>query len=387
MHELKKFGGFSISTYRRQWGNVNNFLREVGFPLVQYKPQKQELIEDYLNVKNEIGKIPIFEDMKKHGKFHPQAIQKKWGGWSNFLKDIEGTENLKGRTSCFRNRMDLKEINKKFLEWVALTKKPLYKKSKGGNGIDTKEFCKWLGISKDTAYRSGFRLKEFIKEYSNNTNNIKITSNYKPKNIIIQIKQKQRGVKKTYEGLHKEEFKSKEDKIDIRDKIISKIKDGDNVLLLESPDLSALKEIEKKGIKPKRIVIPNHLEFKRLSKELQNYKTNLNIECINTSALQYLVDSEEKFDFVWLDYCGAFSYYMKDLDILFAKHFKDMKLILTYNLFDPAKNDENYYFTRVIDYVLDKVSGKSKIRLINDVTYRYKKNMYNIGFDIQEVLA
>jgi len=74
---------------------------------------------------------------------------------------------------------------------------------------------------------------------------------------------------------------------------------------------------------------------------------------------------------------------MKDLDILFAKHFGEMKLILTYNLFDPAKDDENYYFTRVIDYVLDKISGESKIRLLNDITYRYKKNMYNIGFDIQ----
>jgi len=214
-------------------------------------------------------------------------------------------------------------------------------------------------------------------------NNINIITKYTPKTLIIPTKQKQKGKGKTYEGLHKEQFKSKEDKMDIRDKIISKIKDGDNVLLLESPDLSALKEIEKKGIKPRKIVIPNHLEFKRLAEELRNYKTTLNIECINTSALQYLIDSEEKFDFIWLDYCGAFSYYMKDLDILFAKHFGEMKLILTYNLFDPAKDDENYYFTRVIDYVLDKISGESKIRLLNDITYRYKKNMYNIGFDIQ----
>jgi hypothetical protein len=154
---------------------------------------------------------------------------------------------------------------------------------------------------------------------------------------------------------------------------------------LESPDLSALKEIENKGIKPNKIVIPNHLEFNKLAEALRNYKTSLNIECINTSVLQYLVDSEEKFDFVWLDYCGAFSYYMKDLDILFQKHIKDMRLILTYNLFDPIKDDENYYFTRVIDYVLDKITEKNKVRLINDVTYRYKKNMYNIGFNIQEI--
>jgi len=117
---------------------------------------------------------------------------------------------------------------------------------------------------------------------------------------------------------------------------------------------------------------------------IQNYKTDLNIEIVNTSILQYLVDSEEKFDFLWLDYCGAFSYYMKDLDILFSKKFNNIKLVLTYNLFDPAKEDENYYFTRVIDYVLSK-NESNKIRLMNDVSYRYKKNMYNIGFNIQKI--
>jgi len=153
------------------------------------------------------------------------------------------------------------------------------------------------------------------------SSNIKIISSYKPKTIIIPTKQNRKGLKKNYEGLHKEEYKSKVDKIDIREKIISKINDGDNVLLLESPDLSALKEIEKQNKKPNKIIIPNNKEFKKLVNAIQNYKTDLNIEIVNTSILQYLVDSEEKFDFLWLDYCGAFSYYMKDLDILFSKKF------------------------------------------------------------------
>ena len=119
--------------------------------------------------------------------------------------------------------------------------------------------------------------------------------------------------------MKQESFKTTDDKIDIREKIISKIQEGDNVLLLESPELSAIKEIEKQGIKPNKIIIPNNKEFKKIKEALKNYKTDLNIELINTSALQYLVDSEEKFDFIWLDYCGAFSYYIKDLDILFAK--------------------------------------------------------------------
>ncbi len=212
--------------------------------------------------------------------------------------------------------------------------------------------------------------------------NIKITSTYKPITIIPKTKKKRSGNPAVYKDIVRKEYKSKEDKVDIREKILSNIQDGDKVLLLESPDLSAIKEIEKQNKKPSKIVIPNDKEFKKLAENIKNYKTDLNIEIINTSVLQYLVDSEEKFDFVWLDYCGAFSYYIEDLDVLFKKHFNDMKLVLTYNLFDPAKDDDSYYFTKVIDYVLSKVSETNKIRLINNITYRYKKTMYNIGFEI-----
>lgn len=282
------------------------------------------------------------------------------------------------------NKCSAHNLHNLFSKWINTKKNKKMKNTKNQLGITRKDFLKDNGLNNSDLIRNNLNLGKLLRYTTTDTPNIKIISNYNPKSLIIPVNQKKKGEGKTYQGLHKEEFKSKEDKVDIRNKIISKIKDGDNVLLLESPDLSALKGIEKRGIKPNKIVIPNHLEFKRLAKELQSFKTNLNIECINTSALQYLVDSEEKFDFIWLDYCGAFSYYMKDLDILFAKHFGEMKLILTYNLFDPAKEDDNYYFTRVIDYVLDKISGKSKVRLINDVTYRYKKNMYNLGFNIEK---
>ncbi len=258
-------------------------------------------------------------------------------------------------------------------------------------GRNAQSIAKEIGISrnplityfkfKGIKIRNRKESRDAVKEYILLNKNIKVTSNYKPKTIIIPIKKNRKGLKRSYEGLHKEEYKSKVDKVDIRKRIISKIQDGDNVLLLESPDLSAIKEIEKQDKKPNKIIIPNHLEFRKLANAIQDYKTNLNIEIVNTSVLQYLVDSEEKFDFIWLDYCGAFSYYMKDLDILFSKKFNNIKLVLTYNLFDPAKEDENYYFTRVIDYVLSK-NEKNKIRLINDISYRYKKNMYNLGFNI-----
>lgn len=154
--------------------------------------------------------------------------------------------------------------------------------------------------------------------------------------------------------------------------------------MLESPELCALKEIEKQGKSPKKIIIPNHLEFNDLAIALKHYNTNLNIEVINTSALQYLIDhSEEYLNFIWLDYKGAFSYYIRDLDIIFQKPIRDLKLILTYNVFDPKKQDDTYYFTNVISYVLKKLCGKNEILLMEDISQRYKKLMFNIGFDIK----
>jgi len=155
--------------------------------------------------------------------------------------------------------------------------------------------------------------------------------------------------------------------------------------MLESPELGALKEIDKQGKNPKKIIIPNHLEFDEVAEALRQYNTNLNIELINTSALQYIIDHpEEHLNFLWLDYCGAFSYYVRDLETIFQREIRDMKLILTYNLFDPKKQDDSYYFTNVIGYVLKKLCGKNEILLMEDVSQRYKKTMFSVGFDIKK---
>ena len=62
-----------------------------------------------------------------------------------------------------------------------------------------------------------------------------------------------------------------------------------------------------------------------------------------------------------------------------------MKLILTYNVFDPKKRDDGYYFANVIGYVLKKLRGKNEILLMEDVSQRYKKTMFSVGFDIKNL--
>ena len=346
-----------------------------------YRIKDKELFKSFFDLKNKLGRIPRGNEWSSYG-----LAVKRYGSYEDFMKkaginpkeaykDTDYENRYLTKEDMFKEYQRVKEVYGKSPGLVQFS----YKKSRISKFSEKKirnEFGKFSKFKEQA--------EKWIRDNENISDNIKIISKYKPKTIAIPIKKEKKGTDKKYEKMRKIAFKSKEDKTEIRNKILSNIKEGDTILILESPNLTALREIERRSLKPKRIVIPNHLEFDKLAEALKTYKTKLNIECVNTSALQYLVDSEEKFDFVWLDYCGAFSYYMKDLDILLSKHFNKMKLVLTYNIFDPSKDEESYYFTRVIDYVLDKVGGKAKVRLLNDITYRYKKNMYNVGFSISK---
>lgn len=419
--KVKNGSKYGIEKYMTKFGSMDNFFKEIKEPYRELNIPKEVLVRELRDKAQQLGHIPNLEEFGN--RWH--TLTKFYGNsWSNTIKDVFGKDcnykftNIKKEVSCvvckrkftfrksgnYRNKDKLccsklcsnryiskmvSERNKKrftkedtFIEYERLEKELGRRpKQKDFNGKTTKFSASFIADNLGGLRRFRKQAEQWIKDKSN----IKITSSYIPKTIILPVKQKRKGLHKEYKGMNKIEYKSKEDKVNIREKIIGKINDGDLVLLLESPELSALKEIEKQGKKPSKIIIPNNFEFNKIVEALKNYKTNLNIELINTSALQYLVDSEEKFDFIWLDYCGAFSFYMKDLDILFQKHLSNMRLVLTYNLFDPAKEDDSYYFTRVIDYVLSKTEDK-KVRLLNDITYRYKKNMYNIGFNIQEVI-
>jgi len=404
----KKYKLTTDNTIRVYWGSYAKFIEELGGKVRKYAKidvSKEDVMEDYYKIKKEIGRVPFSYEVQKKGNFKcvkynfVSSVQRIFGyGYGEFLKNNFPKDYIQ------------REINNRNLDGIRTAKLSEYNKiKKYPKEVIEKEYLKLyndLGrhLTQNEIHSGKYKTIPTIATFHKNLNlknqsikvihkhfdklikpNIKIIKDYKPITIIPKRETRRSGAHAAYpEKLKQKEYKTTEEKVNIREKIIKNIQDGDNVLLLESPELSAIKEIEKQNIKPQKIVIPNNKEFKKLAEEIQNYKTDLNIEIINTSILQYLVDSEEKFDFVWMDYCGAFSYYIEDLDILFKNHFSKMKLILTYNLFDPAKDDDSYYFTKVIDYVLDKISGRSKIRLINDITYRYKKQMYNIGFSITE---
>lgn len=339
---------------------------------------KEEIIEKYKECKAKLGRPPLRKEFTGLMQISKTPLRTHFGG---HLKLVE----MMGDLSEY-NKI-LKESNKprrgRYSEQELINAYNIAKE-KMGRIPSLNEVSYISGITRRPFWRIFGSYKKMLDSVEKE--NIKIVEKYTPKTVILPREKRVPKKKGSIKMKKVDGFKVSTQKDQVRTKIISKIQDGDTVLILESPKLLALHEIEKQNIKPKKIVIPNHLEFKKVANALQCYNTKLNIELINTSVLQYLVDTEEKFDFIWLDYCGGFNYYVKDLDVLFAKKRSDIKLVLTYNIFDPLKDEKDgYYLTKVIDFVLEKAGDVNKVRLLNDITYRYKRNMYNLGFNIQKI--
>ncbi len=378
-------GRFNHQTYARRFGSWNKFILSMEGKIDRIKITNEELIENYLDVKKELNKVPTFRELKMYGRFNHQTYTERFGSWNKFLLSMGEEEegyrqgSVGAKEELIKNYWDLKNKYPN-LKYKMVTKE---NGSRFHRVAYAKNFGGWRKFLDFMNHK--FWLDKCNKEECKN--NVTIVSDYVPKNplpdSIFETGGKKNHINtKTLSG-HR--YGGSVNKDSIRHNIIDKIDDDDIVLILESPELGALKEIEKQGKNPKKIIIPNHLEFGAVATALKMYDTNLNIELVNTPALQYIVDHpEEHFNFLWLDYCGGFSYYTRDLDAIFKREIRDMKLVLTYNIFDPKKQDSSYYFTNVIGYVLKKLRGKNEILLMEDISQRYKKTMFSVGFDIKK---
>jgi superfamily II DNA or RNA helicase len=371
---------FHRSTYCNQFGSWNKFLETIG-EMTKYREKvtRDELIKNYLNLKNKYHDVTYDKLTRRNGsRFGGSSYTRHFGSWGKFLE-------IMGEATKYKENTPEEELIKNYLDlrhkYPGLTSSTVTKKN--GSRFNKRTYFKRFGNWKKFLEKMGEK-QDMDKKCKKN---IVIIQDYTPKNPLSNQVFKKSGSKSRINAreLSGYRYGGSDNKDKIRHNIIEKIKDDDVVLVLESPELGTLKEIDKQGKHPKKIIIPNHLEFDEVAQALNGYDTNLNIELINTSVLQYIVDHpDEHINFLWLDYCGAFSYYVRDLEMVFQREIRDMKLILTYNVFDPKKQDDSYYFTNVIGYVLKKLCGKNEILLMEDVSQRYKKTMFSVGFDIKK---
>ena len=402
IRDIRKNGLITDNTIRRLWGSYSNFIEQIGGKVRKYQSAqlpKERIIKDYYAVKKKLGRVPfIYELDSKLPYTFSSAMGRisKQGSYGKFLKNFVSQSDYK---QWIRNRKKKDIENGKTL---AEAHKPTYSKE-----IIEKEYIKnYKELGRHLTHnemhdrkfkslpcldiiKSHLKLKTTSKKEIYNhfdklmktRDGLNIIDKYNAKEILEknkQIKRSGEGLKSPITDKMSTGFRTSRSKKEIREKIISKIKDGDVIFILESPQLEAIKEIEKQGKKPSKIIIPNDKEFVKLAEALRSYETDLNIECINTSALQYLADTDEKIDYMWLDYCGAFDYYSKDLKIVLEK-FEKLKLILTYNVTDLNRRLTSDYYVKLIKFILDI---RKDFEIYEDVSIKYKSHFYNLGFEL-----
>ncbi len=362
----------------QQCGGFSSLLEQIGLKPIRKpkKPYTESELEKIIKDKaKELGRSPKLKELRLYPK-----VFKSYGGFSSFLKQIGLKPNQTSPKHYTESELE-KAIKDKTKE---LGRTPTL----GELGIYAYYF---------TPYGGYFA---FLKQHGMNPSNrwsrrlkssITINTSYTPKVTIPKVpKHKANKVKsnKTNSFGGDRKFNPNPEKDVVRKKIVDHISDGDVVLLLESPKLLALKEIDEQGIKPSRIIIPNHIEPEEMTEALQKYDNpnNIKIEFYPTSILQFISDHDIKYDFVWLDYCGGFSNYYRDIDALFIKDAHPMKLVTTYSTYDPRKDEFTHYFVRAMKYIFAKTEKDYKFPLIlDDVSGKYNKLMYQIGIELKPI--
>lgn len=86
--DIDEFGKFHSSTYARRYGSWSNFKKVMG-DLSENKLSKEELITNYYNVKNKLGRIPTGEELAKYGAYGKRTYHKYFGGYRKLLELLE----------------------------------------------------------------------------------------------------------------------------------------------------------------------------------------------------------------------------------------------------------------------------------------------------------
>ena len=88
--EIDSTDGFpSTMVFRRHFKTLNNAYELLGFSIVKgHRYSKQDCIDELNRVMKEIGQVPTREDFIKHSNMSVGVIRRQFGNWNNLLKEI-----------------------------------------------------------------------------------------------------------------------------------------------------------------------------------------------------------------------------------------------------------------------------------------------------------
>ena len=87
--DMDIFGKYNMGMYYRKFGTWNKFLESINEQLLRPRNlRKKDLIDGYYQLKTQLGKQPTVMAMSKHGKYNISTYYKHFGTWNKFLESI-----------------------------------------------------------------------------------------------------------------------------------------------------------------------------------------------------------------------------------------------------------------------------------------------------------
>ena len=83
--EMAKMCKYHVSTYARRFGSWSKFRADMGNP-VEQPLSRQQLIENYYSVKEQLGRVPTGAELGIYGSYSVRTYHKYFGGHRKFLE-------------------------------------------------------------------------------------------------------------------------------------------------------------------------------------------------------------------------------------------------------------------------------------------------------------
>lgn len=100
--EMGKFGSIPVTEYFDIYGSWNRFLSSVGLETIQSQlVEENALLDNYKKIKDSLGRIPTESELRTLGKFSVSSYYDKYGSYDDFLVSIGEKDNtVKLCTRC-----------------------------------------------------------------------------------------------------------------------------------------------------------------------------------------------------------------------------------------------------------------------------------------------
>jgi len=105
--DMNQSGEYWASKYQEEFGGWNDAVREAGLePNQPWKIPTDDLLNEIRRLARELNKTPTKKQMNERGEYYGQSYQKRFGSWSEGVRQAGLEPNKRITESEFRDRPD-----------------------------------------------------------------------------------------------------------------------------------------------------------------------------------------------------------------------------------------------------------------------------------------